>query len=320
MADHPVLSIGLPVYNGANYLRDAIDSLVAQTFRDFEVIIGDNASTDDTARIAKEYMRTDRRIRYHRQSHNLGAAPNFNDVYRRANGQKYFKWASHDDLLEPTFLASCIEALESHPECPLAYSLFWRIDGSGDHVAEGEPRPELGSDEPAVRAASAIYPYEQGGASDSPIFGVIRRTALERTRLHGSFTGSDRTLVLELALQGPFYEVPEPLFSNRDHPDRSTRIYTRAKKRQGHVREGWFDTKREGRIVYPAWRRMGEHSTAVLRAGLAPADLLKTLGVLARWVVSWNWKRLAYDVVVAWRQFSSGWRTREGPDDMPSDV
>ena len=159
------------------------------------------------------------------------------------------------------------------------------------------------------RATAAIYPYELGGASDSPIFGVMRRSALERTRLHGSFTGSDRTLVLELALQGPFCEVQERLFSNRDHADRSTRLYTRAKK-PGHVREAWFDTTRQDRIVYPAWRRMSEHSTAALQAGLAPVQMLRTLGVIARWVLTWNWKRLAYDLVVASRQVSTRWQGR----------
>ena len=120
--------------------------------------------------------------------------------------------------------------------------------------------------------------------------------------------------MLELALQGPFYEVPERLFSNRDHPDRSTRLQERSRQ-PAHVREGWFDTSREDRIVYPAWRRMSEHTTAVFRSRLSPSDLLQTLGVIARWVLKWNWKRLAYDLMVAWGQVSGRWRGQRLPED-----
>ena len=240
-AREPIVSIGVPVYNGEDYLAAALDSILSQSFQDFELIICDNASTDATEAICREFANKDARVRYHRQPHNLGAAPNYNDVYHRSRG-KYFKWCAHDDLLEPTFVERCVEALETRPECPVAYTMFSRIDATNDVIEEGASHPALSAGAPQVRADVAIRPYKEGGASDSPIFGVIRRAALDRTRLHGSYTGSDRTLVLELALQGPFYEVPERLFLNREHPSRSIRISEHTDE-VGHVREARFDSE-----------------------------------------------------------------------------
>jgi glycosyltransferase involved in cell wall biosynthesis len=106
------ISIGMPVYNGGEFLRDALDSLLAQTETDFDLLISDNASTDDTPAIAAEYTMRDIRIRYVRQETNLGAAGNFSHVLNQATG-RYFMWAAYDDLWRPTFIAESIAALES---------------------------------------------------------------------------------------------------------------------------------------------------------------------------------------------------------------
>ena len=105
----------MPVYNGQNYIVQALDSLLSQTYSDFELIISDNASTDSTQDICKDYASRDARISYVRQVENLGAIPNFNRVFELSRGQ-YFKWASHDDLCEPTCLERCVEVLEHQPE------------------------------------------------------------------------------------------------------------------------------------------------------------------------------------------------------------
>ena len=106
----PRVSIGIPVYNGGRFIKEAIDSILAQTFEDFELILSDNASTDETEEICKEYATLDRRIRYYRNEENLGAAKNYNRVFELSNGE-YFKWASHDDLCAPEYLERCIAAL-----------------------------------------------------------------------------------------------------------------------------------------------------------------------------------------------------------------
>lgn len=306
----PTVSIGVPVHNGEDYLAVTLDSILAQTFSDFAIIICDNASTDATRTICEDYVARDSRVRYHRQPHNLGAAPNYNSVYHRSRG-RYFKWSAHDDLVEPAFLERCVAALQAHPESPVAYARFDQIDADGNRIEQRNLDSALCAADPETRVGAAIRPYQQGGASDSPIFGVLRRSALDRTRLHGSYTGSDRTLVLELALQGPFQEVPEHLFLNRDHPSRSIRIWETATG-VGHAREAWFDTSRAGKIVFPNWRRLGEFVSAVVRSPLAAADKIRCLGVVGGWVRAGYWKRLAYDVLVAARRVVGRWRRPAG--------
>ena len=290
----PLVSIGIPVYNGENYLATTLEAILAQDFTDFELVIADNTSTDATEAICRKYAATDGRVHYHRQVKNYGAAPNYNDVYHRSRG-RYFKWSAHDDLIEPTFLSRCVAVLEAEPETVVAFTMFDSIDAAGARIGEGDPRPALCSPDVATRVACAIYPYTKGGASDAAIFGVMRRSAIDQTSLHGSYTGSDRTLLLELALQGPFHEVGERLFLNRDHPDRSIRIRKKVADR-GHIREVWFDAQRAGKIVFPNWRRLREFLLAIARAPIGLTDKLRSIGVVARWIATWNWKRLLNDL------------------------
>ena len=107
----PRLSIGLPVYNGENYLAESLDALLGQTYEDFELIISDNASTDGTADICHSYAKQDSRIRYIRQRQNIGCAPNHNYLVDEARGE-LFKWASDDDLYARDMIRLCVEALD----------------------------------------------------------------------------------------------------------------------------------------------------------------------------------------------------------------
>ena len=113
MGDRPRVSIGLPVYNGERYLEQALNSILGQTYTDFELIISDNASSDRTKAICEEFRSKDQRIRYYRNEVNLGAGPNHDLVFRRSKG-KYFKWFGYDDLIAPNFLSRCIEILDRY--------------------------------------------------------------------------------------------------------------------------------------------------------------------------------------------------------------
>jgi glycosyltransferase involved in cell wall biosynthesis len=126
----PTLSIGLFVYNGEAFLRETLDSLLGQTFKDFELIISDNASTDATEDICKVYAGADTRIRYFRNETNMGAGWNIRRVFSLATG-KYFKWAACDDLYEPAFLEKCINALEANSSYVLAHARTRVIDDRG---------------------------------------------------------------------------------------------------------------------------------------------------------------------------------------------
>src|SRR6516164_10769129 len=130
MTRAPKLSVGLPVYNGENYLAEAIEALLGQSYEDFELIISDNASTDGTADICRRYEKQDSRIRYIRQPLNIGLAPNHNFVFRQARGE-LFKWASHDDLYARDLLKRCVDALDEFPHVVLAHSWTALIDDLG---------------------------------------------------------------------------------------------------------------------------------------------------------------------------------------------
>src|SRR5262245_31410059 len=117
----PRVSIGVPVYNGERYLRECIDSILGQTFRDFELILSDNASTDATRTICEAYATRDPRVRYYRNEQNLGACRNFNRCVELARGD-YFLWAAHDDAIAPEYLARCVEALDRDPSVVLSHS------------------------------------------------------------------------------------------------------------------------------------------------------------------------------------------------------
>ena len=129
-----IVSIGLPVYNGENYLRGALNSLLAQDYQDFEVNICDNASTDETGKICQEYAAKDSRIIYHRSDVNIGSTKNFKQVFDLSNG-KYFMWAAHDDLWEPSYISKCLKKLEENPSAVLCCSeiIFINEDNSIRH-------------------------------------------------------------------------------------------------------------------------------------------------------------------------------------------
>src|SRR3989338_1106721 len=125
-----LLSIGMPVWNAQNYIREALNSILKQSFKDFELIISDNGSTDKTQKICEQYAKKDKRITYIRHETNRGAAWNYNYVVGLARG-KYFKWAAHDDNLDPQFLRKCISVLEKDESVILAYTRAKLMDAKG---------------------------------------------------------------------------------------------------------------------------------------------------------------------------------------------
>jgi glycosyltransferase involved in cell wall biosynthesis len=242
----PRLSIGLPVYNGARFLPAALDSLLGQTFSDFELIVSDNASTDDTAAIVQQYAQRDARIVYIRHVQNQGAAWNFNYVVDQARG-KYLKWAAADDVCAPTYLEHCVAVLEQDASVICCHARTRKIDEHGNIIADlddptdgGLPtawfmqsnqrhhRPDASSPRASRRFADVLL-YSGWGVRT---YGVIRTAALRETSLIGSFYGSEKVTMAELALRGRFYDVPETLFFQRVHEQSASRLNTREKQQQ----------------------------------------------------------------------------------------
>ena len=287
----PTVSIGMPVFNGADYLEEALDSIQAQSFADFELVICDNASTDSTEDICRRYAEGDDRISYHRNETNIGAHPNYNRTFALSSG-RYFKWAPHDDILRSTFLEKCVQALESQPEAVVCQTFLDYIDDDG--------RPIGVYDSPLTGSASARPPERFAavvlrGHPAYEVMGLFRRSALEGSLLLESFHGADRALLAELALRGWFIRVPEPLLVVRDHKQRYTRAQVRPKDRAT-----WHDASLKGKLSFPTWRLYSEYWQMIGRWISGSRERWACRGVLLRWWFhNYNWARMATDVLAA---------------------
>lgn len=249
----PALSIGLPVYNGEQYLEQSLNALLAQTFDDFELIISDNASTDRTADICRDYAARDGRIRYVRQPVNIGAARNHNCLVPLARGQ-YFKWASHDDLYARELVERCIDALETRPEVVLAHSWDAVVDEIGDVVMKAPYALDTANPDPSARLRSLLH---TPGGND--FYGVIRTAVLRSVPPHGTYYNADRTFMAALVLSGPFYQVPEVLYFRRDHDQRASRGSRRS-------RAAALGPERRARLRHPMARMYAEYLSGFFRA------------------------------------------------------
>ena len=163
MTSLPRLSIGLPVYNGEEYLAESLDALLGQSFTDYELIITDNASTDATEEISRRYAAQDSRIRYVKLDRNIGAAPNHNYVFTLARGE-LFKWASHDDLYGRDLLRVCVDTLDAHPEAVLAHVGQAIIDGDGAVTVPFDYRLDTAASRAPERFRSLLFEPEIGRA------------------------------------------------------------------------------------------------------------------------------------------------------------
>ncbi|MEZ5848448.1 MAG: glycosyltransferase family 2 protein [Geminicoccaceae bacterium] len=285
----PLVTIGIPVFNGAAYLEDAIRSAMNQTFTDLEIVVSDNASTDSTPAILERLAGEDRRIRVFRNETNLGAAPNYNRCHEEARGV-YFKWLAHDDRMKPGYLAAMIETLEAHPEAVLVNAITDYIDDNGDRFAtyDSELRKASG-DDPVARFAEMVLRSH----SCVDFFGVCRMEALDGSLLHGPFHGADRAFLAQMALRGRLLQVREPLIEMREHSQRYTRIQQKVRDR-----EGWHDARRKRGWNLPTWRLYGEYVKMVACERLTSGQRLRAFGILLRWWVSnWNAVRAGVDIV-----------------------
>ncbi len=296
MEHTPKVSIGLAVYNGEDYLDEAIQSILNQTFTDFELIISDNASTDSTPEICKKYLAVDKRIRYSCNPTNIGGANNENLTFQLSRGQ-YFRWAAHDDVLAPELLEKCVAVLDRCPEVVLCLTGITAIDEHGTRTAQYSRNN--GKDTCPYRRFKTI-----SGAKDflEETYGLMRSDILKKTRLQLNFTASDRNLMCEIGLYGPFYLIDEPLFYKRFHA-KNTYVNWR-------TRMEWFDKAYHGKIVFPFWMQFFDYFVTVRRVKLRFIDALRCyLYLLGPWFFA-HFRNLFVDLIVAiWMLFHSNqWR------------
>jgi glycosyltransferase involved in cell wall biosynthesis len=284
----PRASIGMPVYNGEKYVEKALDSILAQTYQDFELVISDNASTDNTEQICRSYARGDTRIRYYRNARNLGAPKNHNRVFELSTGE-YFKWAAHDDVLAPEFLEKCVSVLDKDLSIVLCYSKTTRIDKHGTIVGTYEHKMRISSLKPHERFRDIIDRHNPC----FPIFGVMRTSALRMTSPFGNYIGTDRNILAEISLIGRIYEIPEYLFFRRDHPD----AYTRRFYEQGSLSSPQAANRYQQQV---AWWTASQFSIAELK------NFVEYFRSVRRVPLKWRDRLLCYAQINSWF-FREGW-------------
>ena len=314
MNSTPLVSIGLFVYNGQRFIREALDSILNQTFANFELIISDNASTDRTAKIAEAYTRRDNRIRYYRNEKNMGAGWNICRVYELAVA-KYFKWAAVDDLLEPDFLRRCVEILENDPGCVVAYAQTKEVNEIGAFIKNYAAPIKADSKDPVGRFREMILTDHDC----YQIFGVIRMSALRQLPPQGIYVSSDRVLLARLALLGRFFEVPEPLFISRHHSVQSVRTLPvrliaprfRLTKRFGRLPgTEWWDPAKTRSLTFPELRVLFEYFLSIYDAPLSTGQKLRCYSLLLSWVEI-HYSYMLRDILIAADQTLYIWQSRK---------
>jgi glycosyltransferase involved in cell wall biosynthesis len=287
----PTVSIAVPTYNSERYIAQSLESLLGQTFADFELVISDNASTDGTQRICEEFAARDQRVRYVRRSENIGGPGNFCHVFSLCSG-KYHKWSTSDDYWDKTFLAKAVAILDARPDVVLCYPKTRLIDAAGETIADYDDDLDLQQQSPSARFIQLLKAIELCNAH----LGLIRRSAMLATRLIGPELGSDVHFLAELALSGKFELLPERLFFRRFHEHSSS--WNRADAE--HQRK-YYDPRGSSRGGLQTWKKYRRLVSAAWRARVGIGEK-RSLGVHLSKLIAWNRHELLRELAAVARR------------------
>jgi glycosyltransferase involved in cell wall biosynthesis len=295
----PLVSIGIPIRNGQKFIREGLESILAQSMTDFEVVICDNASTDTTEAICNEFAQRDRRVRYFRNERNLGPAGNHNRCVERAAG-KYFRWQAHDDLLAPTYLEKTVDVMEKDSTIANCHSWTKRISEDGSFY--GDYKFVIGTDNPSLPIRfSRLVNVRHRDHLEYEIFGLWHREQMIRTRLQSPCAHGDRVHLVRMILFGRFYEVPEYLFIAREHSGQSLALTTRRSRFLNFLGTGpippaeWWDPALKDKATFPEWNLLKEYWNMLDEVPIDPNDRAACRRIVARWAVR-NAHKLGRDV------------------------
>ena len=269
----PRVSIAVPTYNCEKYVAQSLESLLGQSYGDFELVISDNASTDNTEAVCRQYAAQDKRVRYVRRSENIGGPGNFRYVFSLCSGE-YHKWSTADDYWHPDFLKEAVAVLDQKPDVVLCYPKTRKIDLEGVMLSDYDDRLHLIDDSPRTRFRQL---YERIGLCNAHL-GLIRREPMLKTRLIAAHKASDVDFLAEMALLGKFWLLPDIRFFRRLHPESSS--WDRGSVE--HQRK-YYDPKGKGGASADSWRRFGFQFDLVWRSPIGVMDKLALSKDLGRW-------------------------------------
>ncbi|MEW5977970.1 MAG: glycosyltransferase [Acidobacteriota bacterium] len=268
----PKVSIGMPVYNGERYVGQALESLLGQTFADFELVISDNASSDSTRQICEELARRDTRVRYYYFSENIGGPLNFSRVFGLCRGN-YVKWATADDYWAPQMLEKCVPILDHHPDVVLCHPRAQLVNWAGQKLEDYEDSLDLMESSPSQRFIRLLECVRLCNAH----LGVIRADVMRKTKLMGDELASDIHFLAELALYGKFYQYPETLFYRRFHTECSSW------DRQSSERQSkYYNPSRNQNFGLHTWKKYLRLTSAVACSEIGAGEKVKALKYLYR--------------------------------------
>jgi glycosyltransferase involved in cell wall biosynthesis len=269
----PKVSVGLAVYNGENFLAQAIESVLNQTLPDLELIVTDNASTDRTSEICKTYAALDSRVIYHRNATNIGAVRNETLAFSMCRG-KYFRWLGHDDVCGRELLAECVAVLEGDPSIVLCQSAVVEFDGTGTPLGRVD-LCDVSSPKPHERFRNVTK--TEHNCED--FYAVMRADVLRTIKTMGIYTDSDRALLAELALHGRFHRLNKELSFRRVHAKKSTVLFTTRRDRMI-----WYDPKYKTKLAFPFWMQFADYLTRVSRVRMSIGDKIRCYRCMIGWL------------------------------------
>jgi glycosyltransferase involved in cell wall biosynthesis len=268
-----LVSFGLPVRNGGVEFHRTLDSLRAQDLADIEIVVSDNASTDNTRSIAESAAKTDSRIAYHRADRNYGQIENFNRAFQLSRGS-YFRWIGCGDIVAPNYARRCAECMDANPKAVGVTTNFSFVSPNGNTRQADYQGPRLDQSSRLHRLQRFLWFADADPLYFDPIYSMLRRSSLESTPLLRIHRDPDLLLALELCLTGPFIHLNENL-AQRMAPDLSNQA---ALAKRYHVS-----------LITPKLR-MARRYGAFAKVALARSETLpESLSSLA--LVFWNGAR-----------------------------
>jgi glycosyltransferase involved in cell wall biosynthesis len=283
----PLVTIGLPVYNGELYVRETLESILAQSFEDFLLVISDNGSTDSTPEIVAELARRDSRIEFRRSPENRGAAWNYNTVAENVQSP-FFKWIAHDDLHDPEYLAACLAVATSEPDVVAVHCRSRYIDDAGREISRSFRREGFGDESPSSRLHDVLHSHHDHTFA----FSLMRTSTLREIRPFVPGFAADGIMLAEFALRGRMMQLPGHLFANRLHTRRSVAEHSGRSGKLSY--QSWWGgpTLRPDRT--PTWAASARFWSAVDLSPVSGRERRRCFGEVAAWAGA-RWKALVVE-------------------------
>ena len=293
----PTVSVGMPVFNSEKWISQSIDSILSQTYTNFELIIADNNSEDNTIEICNKFASQDKRIHIYKNNENIGAAKNFNKAFELSSG-KYFKWASSNDLCAHTLLEKCTEILESREDVSLVVPKTQLIDNDGNVIDLCDEDMHLMDDISFDRFNKFLERIRLNNAEQ----GLIRSKILKETNLQSVYPNSDTVLMAEIAARGKVFQIQEYLLSRRQSSSSTTKFMT-----DNEVSK--FYSPKKNYISHPTLRTFFEYFLLTFKLPVDLREKMKFLYYSLRYLY-WNKKSLASDFHEQWNNFIRFYHTK----------